>query len=145
MATVDNDYLDNVVKRIKGFKSPNDTQKLIILLGEKDNRSDDDNRKLSVLLKAERKADQLVKARADARRLIDAEKGKQRKARTRRMMILASAVESAIKQDSEVEMLMRQVMKKVNDGDYISDRDNEVVKDTIGALLDTSANAPDYR
>ncbi len=145
MATVDNDYLDNLVKRFKGFKSPNDTQKLIILLGEKDNRSDDDNRKLSVLLKAERKADQLVKARADARRLIDAEKGKQRKARTRRMMILASAVESAIKQDSEVEMLMRQVMKKVNDGDYISDRDNEVVKDTIGALLDTSANAPDYR
>ena len=145
MATVDNDYLDNLVKRFKGFKSPNDTQKLIILLGEKDNRSDDDNRKLSVLLKAERKANQLVKARADARRLIDAEKGKQRKARTRRMMILASAVESAIKQDSEVEMLMRQVMKKVNDGDYISDRDNEVVKDTIGALLDTSANAPDYR
>lgn len=145
MATVDNDYLDNLVKRFKGFKSPNGTQKLIILLGEKDNRSDDDNRKLSVLLKAERKADQLVKARADARRLIDAEKGKQRKARTRRMMILASAVESAIKQDSEVEMLMRQVMKKVNDGDYISDRDNEVVKDTIGALLDTSANAPDYR
>ena len=76
MATVDNDYLDNLVKRFKGFKSPNDTQKLIILLGEKDNRSDDDNRKLSVLLKAERKADQLVKARADARRLIDAEKSK---------------------------------------------------------------------
>ena len=145
MAAIDNEYLDKLVKRFKGFKSPNDTQKLIILLGEKDNRSDDDNRKLSVLLKAERKADQLVKARADARRLIDAEKGKQRKARTRRMMILASAVESAIKQDSEVEMLMRQVMKKVNDGDYISDRDNEVVKDTIGALLDTSANAPDYR
>ena len=138
MATVDNDYLDNLVKRFKGFKSPNDTQKLIILLGEKDNRSDDDNRKLSVLLKAERKADQLVKARADARRLIDAEKGKQRKARTRRMMILASAVESAIKQDSEVEMLMRQVMKKVNDGDYISDRDKEVVKDKLNAFLDTS-------
>ena len=145
MATVDADYLDNLVQRFKGFKSPNDTQKLIILLGEKDNRSDDDNRKLSVLLKAEKKADQLFKARADARRSIDAEKGRQRKARTRRMMILASAVESAIKQDSEVEMLMRQVMKKVNDGDYISDRDNEVVKDTIGALLDTSANAPDYR
>jgi ferredoxin-thioredoxin reductase catalytic subunit len=61
------------------------------------------------------------------------------------MMILASAVESAIKQDNEVEMLMRQVMQKVNTGDYISDKDNEVVKDTIEALLDTSANAPDYR
>jgi hypothetical protein len=145
MATVDDEYLENLVKRFKAFKSPNDTQKLIILLGEKDNRSDDDNRKLSVLLKAEKKADQLFKARADARRLIDAEKGKQRKARTRRMMILASAVESAIKQDNEVEILMRQVMQKVNTGDYISDKDNEVVKDTIEALLDTSANAPDYR
>ena len=145
MATVDDEYLENLVKRFKAFKSPNDTQKLIILLGEKDNRSDDDNRKLSVLLKAEKKADQLFKARADARRLIDAEKGKQRKARTRRMMILASAVESAIKQDNEVEMLMRQVKQKVNTGDYISDKDNEVVKDTIEALLDTSANAPDYR
>ena len=61
------------------------------------------------------------------------------------MMILASAVESAIKQDNEVEMLMRQVMQKVDTGDYISDKDNEVVKDTIEALLDTSANAPDYR
>ena len=138
MATVDDEYLENLVKRFKAFKSPNDTQKLIILLGEKDNRSDDDNRKLSVLLKAEKKADQLFKARADARRLIDAEKGKQRKARTRRMMILASAVESAIKQDNEVEMLMRQVMQKVNTGDYISDRDKEVVKDKLNAFLDTS-------
>ena len=40
---------------------------------------------------------------------------------------------------------MRQVMQRVNTGDYISDKDNEVVKDTIEALLDTSANAPDYR
>lgn len=138
MATVDDEYLENLVKRFKAFKSPNDTQKLIILLGEKDNRSDDDNRKLSVLLKAEKKADQLFKARADARRLIDAEKGRQRKARTRRMMILASAVESAIKQDNEVEILMRQVMQKVNTGDYISDKDNEVVKGKLDAFLDTS-------
>ncbi|WP_218690736.1 hypothetical protein [Psychrobacter sp. BF1] len=145
MATINEDYLDDLVKRFKGFKSPNETQELIILLGEKDNRSDDDNRKLWVLLNAEKKADQLAKARADARRLIDAEKGKERKARTRRMMILASAVESAIKQDSEVETLMRQVIQKVDDGGYILDRDQEVIKDTLEAILDTSANAPDFR
>ena len=138
MATVDDEYLDNLVQRFKGFKSPNDTQKLIILLGEKDNRSDDDNRKLSVLLKAEKKADQLFKARADARRLIDAEKGRQRKARTRRMMILASAVESAVEQDDEVKSLMLRVMRKVDDGNYISDRDKEVVKGKLDAFLDTS-------
>lgn len=138
MATVDDEYLENLVKRFKAFKSPNDTQKLIILLGEKDNRSDDDNRKLSVLLKAEKKADQLFKARADARRLIDAEKGKQRKARTRRMMILASAVESAVEQDDEVKSLMLRVMRKVDDGNYISDRDKDVVKGKLDAFLDTS-------
>lgn len=138
MATVDDEYLDNLVQRFKGFKSPNDTQKLIILLGEKNNRSDDDNRKLSVLLKAEKKADQLFKARADARRLIDAEKGKERKARTRRMMILASAVQSAVEQDDEVKSLMLRVMRKVDDGNYISDRDKEVVKGKLDAFLDTS-------
>ena len=36
------EYLDNLVKRFRGFKSPNDTQKLIVLLGEKDNRNDED-------------------------------------------------------------------------------------------------------
>ena len=55
MAAINEDYLDDLVKRFKGFKSPNETQELIILLGEKDNRSDDDNRKLWVLLNAEKR------------------------------------------------------------------------------------------
>ena len=63
MATIDTEYLNDLVKRFEGYKSPTDTQQLIILLGNKDNRSDDDNRKLSVLVKAEKKADQLAKAR----------------------------------------------------------------------------------
>ena len=61
MATINTDYLDDLVKRFKGFKSPNDTQQLIIILGEKDNRSEDDNRKLAVLMKAERKAERKAK------------------------------------------------------------------------------------
>ena len=53
MANINTDYLDDLVKRFKGFKSPNDTQQLIIILGEKDNRSEDDNRKLAVLMMCE--------------------------------------------------------------------------------------------
>ena len=63
MASIDTAYLDDLVKRFKGYKSPTDTQQLIILLGNKDNRNDEDNRKLSVLLKSREKADQLAKAR----------------------------------------------------------------------------------
>lgn len=127
MAAVDEDYLDDLVKRFKGFKSPNDTQTLIILLGEKDNRSDDDNRKLSVLLKAEKKADQLVKARADARRLIDAEKLKARKAESRRKIILQSAFEAMAADSHQTKRTLNDLMKKAMDENYVSDRDKDVI------------------
>ena len=132
MATVDNDYLDNLVKRFKGFKSPNDTQKLIIFLGEKDNRSDDDNRKLSVLLKAERKADQLVKARADARRLIDAEKSKTKKTEARRKIIWISAIEKMASEDDKSAHMLQQLRVKAFHEGYVSDRDKDAVKTDVG-------------
>ena len=127
MAGVNEDYLDNLVKRFKGFKSPNDTQQLIILLGEKDNRSDDDNRKLSVLLKAERKADQLVKARADARRLIDADKAKARKTQSRCKIILQSAFEAMAAENHETKRILNDLTRKALDENYVSDRDKDVI------------------
>lgn len=132
MATIDMAYLDDLVKRFKGFKSPNDTQQLIIMLGEKDHRSADDNRKLSVLLKAERKADQLAKARADARRMVDAEKAKTRKAETRRKLIWISAIETMAKDDSKVEHLLQQLRVKAFNEGFVSDRDKDAVKADVG-------------
>ncbi|MGP5503043.1 hypothetical protein [Psychrobacter faecalis] len=132
MATIDMAYLDDLVKRFKGFKSPNDTQQLIIMLGEKDHRSADDNRKLSVLLKAERKADQLAKARADARRMVDAEKAKARKAETRRKLIWISAIETMAKDDGKVEHLLQQLRVKAFNEGFVSDRDKDAVKADVG-------------
>lgn len=132
MAAIDNEYLDKLVKRFKGFKSPTDTQKLIVLLGEKDNRSDDDNRKLSVLLKAERKADQLVKARADARRLIDAEKSKTKKIETRRKIIWMSAIEKMASEDDKSAHMLQQLRVKAFHEGYVSDRDKDAVKTDVG-------------
>lgn len=139
MAAVNEDYLDNLVKRFKGFKSPNDTQTLIILLGEKDNRSDDDNRKLSVLLKAEKKADQLVKARADARRLIDADKSKARKAETRRKIIWQSAFEAMAQDSMQAKRDLNQLKADAYEKGYVSERDKDVVKnDLINQPTDTN-------
>lgn len=131
MATINTDYLDDLVKRFKGFKSPNDTQQLIIILGEKDNRSEDDNRKLAVLMKAERKADQLAKARADARRLIDADKAKARKAEVRRKLIWMSALEKMADTDQEANHRLRMLMQDAFNEGFVSDRDKDVVKDDI--------------
>ena len=132
MATVDDEYLENLVKRFKAFKSPNDTQKLIILLGEKDNRSDDDNRKLSVFLNAEKKAEQLAKARADARRLIDAEKSKTKKIETRRKIIWMSAIEKMASEDDKSAHMLQQLRVKAFHEGYVSDRDKDAVKTDVG-------------
>ena len=132
MATINTDYLDDLVKRFKGFKSPNDTQQLIIILGEKDNRSEDDNRKLAVLMKAERKADQLAKARADARRMIDADKAKARKAEVRRKMIWMGAFEKMASEDSDRKIDLIRLMIEAFKSGFISDRDKDVVRDDIG-------------
>ncbi len=131
MATINTDYLDDLVKRFKGFKSPNDTQQLIIILGEKDNRSEDDNRKLAVLMKAERKADQLAKARADARRMIDADKAKARKAEVRRKLIWFSALEKMADTDQEANHRLRMLMQDAFNEGFVSDRDKDVVRDDI--------------
>ena len=131
MATINTDYLDDLVKRFKGFKSPNDTQQLIIILGEKDNRSEDDNRKLAVLMKAERKADQLAKARADARRLIDADKAKAQKAEVRRKLIWMSALEKMADTDQEANHRLRMLMQDAFNEGFVSDRDKDVVRDDI--------------
>ena len=131
MATINTDYLDDLVKRFKSFKSPNDTQQLIIILGEKDNRSEDDNRKLAVLMKAERKADQLAKARADARRMIDADKAKARKAEVRRKLIWFSALEKMADTDQEANHRLRMLMQDAFNEGFVSDRDKDVVRDDI--------------
>ena len=132
MAAVDEKYLDDLVKRFKGFKSPNDMQKLIVLLGEKDNRNDEDNRKLSILLKAEKKADQLVKARANARKLIDAEKSKASKAEVRRKIIWMSAIEKMASEDDKSAHMLQQLRVKAFHEGYVSDRDKDAVKTDVG-------------
>lgn len=145
MASINKDYLDDLVKRFKGFKSPNDTQRLIILLGEKDNRSDEDNRKLWVLLNAEKKADQLAKARADARRLIDAEKSKARKAETRRKIIWQSAFEAMAADSNQTKRTLNDLMEKAFNENYVSDRDKEAVKnDLIHQPIDTNNTELDF-
>lgn len=130
MASIDTDYLDDLIKRFKGFKSPTDTQKLIILLGEKDFRNADDQRKLSVLLKAEKKADQLAKARADARRLIDAEKAKARKTETRRKIIWLSAIEKMCEDNPQELQTLNRLKSLAYQNGYISERDKNFLKET---------------
>lgn len=127
MANIDTEYLNSLVTRFKAYKKPNDTQQLIIALGSKLERSDDDNKKLAVLLRAEKKADELMKARAATQRIMNAEKTAARKLDNRKKIIWGAALQKASTKSPEFAQLMQQLIKE----GFISDRDLKVVRDDL--------------
>lgn len=131
MANIDTAYLEKLVTRFRGFKSPNDTQRLIILLGSKLERSDEDNKKLSTLIKAEKAAEKLVKARAATNKIINAEKTAARKLETRKKVIWGAAVKTAAKNDAQI----AQMMRKLYDDGYVAEKDKDVVRADFDALI----------
>lgn len=86
---------------LRGLKSPNDQQRLFMLLADKTERTADDNRKLTALAKAEKAAERAQKAKASAARIVNAEKEAARKARDRELyqsaglLILAGLVNTS--------------------------------------------------
>ena len=85
---------------LRGLKAPSDHQRLLQLLAEKPDRTPEDERKLTALVRAEKAAERAQKARANAARIVNAEKLAARKARDRELynaaglMILAGLVDS---------------------------------------------------
>lgn len=130
MANIDTDYLNSLVTRFKAYKRPNDTQRLIIALGELQERSDDDNKKLSILIRAEKKADELAKARAATQRIMNAEKTAARKLDVRKKIIWGAALKTA----SETSPYFADLMKKLYNEGFISDKDKDAVKDDYNVL-----------
>lgn len=129
MANIDTVYLKQLVTRFKGFKAPNDTQQLIVALGSKSERTDEDNKKLSILLKAEKAAEKLIRARAATNKIINAEKTAARKLDVRKKIIWGAALKTAIKNHPEIAQLMSML---VNEG-YVSASDLEVVRADLEA------------
>ena len=94
------EWLTARIAYLRGLKSPSDQQRLLLLLADKPERSNDDNRKLAALVRAEKAAERAQKAKANAARIVNAEKAAERKARDRELyqaaglLILARLVDS---------------------------------------------------
>lgn len=127
MNNSDLEYLDKLVTRFKGYKSPTDTQILLMMLGEKKDRSIEDNKDLKVLLKAEKKAEELLKARTEARNLMKTVKEAERKADTRKKVIWGAALKKAAEEDPQKAQVMLDLF---NEG-FISDKDKDAVKNDL--------------
>lgn len=70
----ENHWLSTRVTYLKGIKSRNDQQELLILLADKNERTSQDEKKLVALVRAEKASVRAAKARQDAATLINAER-----------------------------------------------------------------------
>lgn len=127
MNNSDLEYLDKLVIRFKGYKSPTDTQILLMMLCEKANRNPQDDKDLKVLLTAEKKAEELLKARTAARNLINTVKEVERKAEVRKKIIWGAALKKAAEKDPRKAQIMLELF---NEG-FISDKDKDAVRDDL--------------
>lgn len=89
------DWNADFVARVKGMKSMNEQQQLIVLLFEKRNRTKEQENELALLLKAERAKERAKIAELAAVKLLGSRKDAERKARNHRLILLGLLVDMA--------------------------------------------------
>ena len=94
------EWLEDRVAYIRGLKSPNDHQRLLLLMNDKKDATDDDRRKLVALIRAEKAAEKAQRAKASVAKIVNAEKQAERKNRDHQLyqsaglLILAGLVDT---------------------------------------------------
>ena len=89
------DYLNHKLAYLKGLKAPTQAQQLLILLAEKPDRNAEEEKQLTVLLRAERAADRARAAQLQAAKLLGQRKDAERKARNHRLILQGLLIELA--------------------------------------------------
>lgn len=77
----ENEWLEKRLAYIRGLSAPNEQQRLLLMLAQLPQPTPNDRRKLGVLIRAEKAAERALKARADAAKVLNAERRAIRKAR----------------------------------------------------------------
>ena len=90
-----NDWLSEKLTYISALKNPNDAQQLLLELAQIKYRTPDQEKKINALIKAEKAIDRANKQKVAVRKLLNAEKEAERKARTRHLIQLGALFEIA--------------------------------------------------
>ena len=90
-----NEWLSEKITYISALKNPSDAQKLLIEIAQIQYRTPDQEKKLNALIKAEKAIDRANKQKIAVRKLLNAEKEVERKARTRHLIQLGALFEIA--------------------------------------------------
>lgn len=92
MAEIDDKWLSENIEKLRKLRSPSSQQRLLILLAEKPNRSRKEVSTLTALVRAERLAENAIKARAAAAKLLVTQKDIQKKDRNHQLFNVAGLV-----------------------------------------------------
>jgi hypothetical protein len=90
-----NDWLYEKINYISAIKNPTDAQKLLLELAKIEYRTTEQERKFNALIKAEKAIDRANKQKIAVKKLLNAEKEAERKARTRHLIQLGALFEIA--------------------------------------------------
>ena len=90
-----NDWLINRIAYLKGLQSCSDQQKLLILLAEKPDRSAQDIKRLTVLIRAEKAGNKISRARQLATSVINAEIESGGKTNNHRLLLQGKLIDLA--------------------------------------------------
>lgn len=75
------EWIENRLQYIRGLKSPNEQQRLMLELAERDELTSKEQRTFNLLVRAEKTAERALKAKADVARVLSTEQREQRKKR----------------------------------------------------------------
>lgn len=81
-----NTWLDDKITYLSALKNPNDAQRLLLELSQLNSRTEQQDKKLNALIKAEKAQDRANKQKLVVRKLLNADKETERKARTKRLI-----------------------------------------------------------
>lgn len=92
---MNNQWLSEKITYISALKNPSNAQQLLLELSKISERTPEQEKKLSTLIKAEKAIDRANKEKIAVRKLLNAEKEAERKARTRHLIQLGALFEIA--------------------------------------------------
>lgn len=92
---MNNQWLSEKITYIAALKNPSDAQQLLLELSKISERTPEQEKKFSTLIKAEKAIERANKEKIAVRKLLNAEKEAERKARTRHLIQLGALFEIA--------------------------------------------------
>ena len=92
---MNNEWLSEKITFVSALKNPSDAQKLLLELAKIEYRTPEQEKKLNAIIKAEKAIDRANKQKSVVKKLLNAEKEAERKARTHHLIQLGALFEIA--------------------------------------------------